>query len=869
MNANAGSASLSCGVAEMATTTELSLPRHLTALPGQPWAIWRWACLRGAGFPAKLVLRLAAPDCARAADELLRAERNVAQCRRHALDAVRLELDRSRGQDEERRKPLIHALRQLNKGGFLTSGTGVPQEVCQNLVSAQCQWEDAQKAFAAEFENGVNHISKEIRDTAADPLFCQAALLQNSTAYRQVLRSLTGGSSQKRSKERQYERFIANHLQRYTVKNDTIGFFGPIGWAKVTKNTRCISVRPGPNLVAASSIYFENWPIEALAQRVLQDPWLLPWLPPRLLPTVRLDHEFAYPHGKAPVRLTPDQIEILKLCDGERCAKEIARALMGDARSGILSEQKVYETLLELVALKVLIWTAEIPFDVHPEKRLRRLLERAEDGESRRCALEWLAELDRSRNQVQHAFGNPQELDHAIQNLESTFATITGGPTSRCGGEMYAGRTLIYQDCRRDVDMEIGAGLLESIADPMSLVLTSARWFSRRTATLCRDVFRQIYTSLVQASAGAPVTFLSFWKNAQPILLDPHARIFNSVVAELQERWSKILRIPQGERRVTYTSRELRPHVDVAFDASRPGWQMARYHSPDVMIAASSVEAVRQGDCLFVLGEVHMTENTIRDSMWVSQHPHPGELFEAIRSDLPEPRLIPVPRRGWPRVTNRSRSALSSPGDYFLEFAGDSLHYGPREETIAAASLTIEDSERGLVARTSDRAVCIDLLESVGDLLSMLSCEFLKILPPARYQPRITIDKMVICREMWSFGPQELDFIHHAGESERFLAARRWAVENHLPRFVFAKSPLEVKPFYVDFDSPVYVEILVTMIRRLLAGDPSASMTITEMLPGPGQMWLPDHAGNVYACELRMIARDLSVQALGAPAVTA
>jgi hypothetical protein len=844
----------------MATTTELSVPRHLTALPGQQWGIWRWACLRGAGFPANLVLRLAAPDCARAADELLRAERNVAERRREALDKVRLELDRSHGQDEECRKLLIRALQQLNKGGFLTSAADFPDDFRHKLLSAQSQLEDARKAFAAEFENGVNYISEEVREIAADPLFCQAALLQNSTAFRQVRRSLTSGSThQKRSKERQYEQFIANYLQRYSVKNDTIGFFGPIGWAKVTKNTRCISVRPGPNLVATSTIYFENWPIEAVAQRILQDQWLLPWLPPRLLPTVRLDHEFAHPHGKAPVRLTPDQIELLKLCDGERCAKEIARELMRDARSGILSEQKVYETLLDLVGLKVLIWTVEIPFDNYPENKLRRLLERAEDGESRQCALEWLAELERSRKWVQHAVGDPKELDQAIQNLECVFATITGGPTSRCGGEMYAGRTLIYQDCRRDMDMEIGPGLLESIADPMSLVLTSARWFSRRTAILCRDLFRRIYTSLVQASDGAPVTFLSFWKNAQPILLDPQARIFNSVVAELQKRWSDILQIPESERRVTYASSELRPHVDDAFEASRPGWQMARYHSPDVMIAASSVEAIRQGDCFFVLGEVHMTENTIRDSMWVSQHPHPEELFEAIRSDLPEPRLIPVPRRGWPRVTNRSRSSLSSPGDYFLEFAADSLHYGPRRETIAAASLTIEDSERGLIARTSDGAVCLDLVEAVGDLLSILSCEFLKILPRARHQPRVTIDKMVVCRETWSFAPQELDFIHHAAEAERFLATRRWVVENHLPRFVFAKSPLEVKPFYVDFDSPVYVEILVKMIRRLFTGDPSASLTMTEMLPGPGQMWLPDHAGNLYASELRIIARDLIV----------
>ena len=45
-----------------------TLPAHLFKLPGGDWAVWRWMALRGAGFPASEVLKLAAPECAAAAD---------------------------------------------------------------------------------------------------------------------------------------------------------------------------------------------------------------------------------------------------------------------------------------------------------------------------------------------------------------------------------------------------------------------------------------------------------------------------------------------------------------------------------------------------------------------------------------------------------------------------------------------------------------------------------------------------------------------------------------------------------------------------------------------------------------------------------
>jgi hypothetical protein len=67
-----------------------------------------------------------------------------------------------------------------------------------------------------------------------------------------------------------------------------------------------------------------------------------------------------------------------------------------------------------------------------------------------------------------------------------------------------------------------------------------------------------------------------------------------------------------------------------------------------------------------------------------------------------------------------------------------------------------------------------------------------------------------------------------------------------------------VKPFYLDLDSPVYVDIFAKVIRQVSRQpDANGSITLTEMLPTPDQTWLPDAEGHHYTSELRMTAVDL------------
>ena len=112
-------------------------------------------------------------------------------------------------------------------------------------------------------------------------------------------------------------------------------------------------------------------------------------------------------------------------------------------------------------------------------------------------------------------------------------------------------------------------------------------------------------------------------------------------------------------------------------------------------------------------------------------------------------------------------------------------------------------------------------------------------------------------REGWSVPAAQLP-----QRGERLAAFAR---DLGMPRRVFAKSPLERKPMYLDLDSPVLARILCRHARAAEAEEPGARMSFTEMLPAPQQCWLEDPVGERYVCELRVVAVD-AIQSRRAPA---
>jgi hypothetical protein len=130
------------------------------------------------------------------------------------------------------------------------------------------------------------------------------------------------------------------------------------------------------------------------------------------------------------------------------------------------------------------------------------------------------------------------------------------------------------------------------------------------------------------------------------------------------------------------------------------------------------------------------------------------------------------------------------------------------------------------------------------------------MLPATGHQPRVTIDDLVVAREQWHVPVAEMTFASRGGDLDRYVECQRWARDRGIPPLVFAKMPSEQKPTYVDLSSPLFVDVLARFDRRQHSLDPTATVTITEMLPAPTGAWLPGPDGERYTCELRLVAVD-------------
>ncbi len=163
---------------------------------GDRWRLWDQFALRGPGFPASGVLRLAPEGLAVAADRFVGVE-----------------------------------------------------------VLSGADWEAFEEVFGA----AVVSLAGVLQGIAGSGLFRSAVAWQN----RAVLRSGVGpflswvpSVAGRTSMPRQREELVAHYWQRFCVKNDTIGFFGPVGWGRWDLSGRGVVVDAGVGLVAGSEVFF-------------------------------------------------------------------------------------------------------------------------------------------------------------------------------------------------------------------------------------------------------------------------------------------------------------------------------------------------------------------------------------------------------------------------------------------------------------------------------------------------------------------------------------------------------------------------------------------------------------------------------------
>jgi hypothetical protein len=858
LNQQDGGGSATIDYTNDSAQVQTDLPPHLVPLGSGRWALWRTMALRGAGFPAAEVFKLSAPETASIADRLIEIEAEIMAARSALIDSLKSDLKKV---ETGQRQVLNKAMLRIRQGRMpeLPESSERQRALMEKLSLAGQRLETLTTEFRQSFEMSLDRISSVIRELASGERFHEAIVWQNRNAYQRAAGSLLRQTTDKASRNsmfRQHEELFANYLQRYCVKNDTIGFFGPVGWADFSEQDETITVRPGATLLATRNLFFESWGVDLLSATLAQNSSLKPWTAPRVMPFIYVQQGVLYLPGGVAQKINASELTVLQECDGERTAKELAAGLVHDPAFELKSEDAVYALLDSLKSKGLIAWTLEVPLGNRAERELRKRLDRIGDEPVRRAALERVDELEAARNAIAAAAGDAEKLDHALNELDETFSRLTGEAPTRGAGQSYAGRTLVYEDCRRDVEVTLGPEILKALEQPFALLLDSARWITYEVSERYRKAFQNIYAELVKKTGSPIVSATEFWMKADAITRKGRAKLAEGVVPDFQKRWAEILSPPLGEKSVAYTTEQLEPRVKKAFAAPRPGWHVARYHSPDLMIAATGPEAIRRGDYQLVLGEMHIASNNLNTSVFIPQHVQPEKLYQAIESDLPDKRLVLVPPKYWPELTARTSFDFVPSKDYRLLTAHDSCGI-EKSRALPIGSLVVEATGGGLVVRTRDNSVRFDIIEAFAEMLIGLSINFFNMLPPHRHAPRITIDRLIVCRETWRFTPSELQFAFEKDEAARFLAVRRWRREQGLPRFLFFKSKIERKPCYLDLDSPIYINIFSKIIRRTKESSEANSLiALTEMIPDHEQAWLPDIEGNRYTSELRLVAVD-------------
>lgn len=760
-------------------------------LPGTKWSLWREVVLRAPGFPAGGVELLASPELARAADRF-----------------------------NER---------------------------------------DGEASYADVFGAGMKRLNSRILRLASDERFGAALAWQNhrvfETAIAPMLRDARGGDVRRNSKHRQHEELLASYWQRYCVKNDTVGFFGPVGWGVLDPRASVTRLSAGPGLVASSEVFFEPWVIDQLARAIAAEPGMAEWVPPRMLPFVRIEGAHAVGPARVPVELARSELATLQRCTGRRAARDIADEVIGLVPD-VATREDVYAIIARLGRKRLLTWKLELPATPHPERHLRRFLQQAGDQELAAGGLARLDALEAARDAARQASGGDVAgFVAALRDLDTVFTAVTGAPPSRRAGQAYGGRTLIYHDARRDIGLVLGADFVAAL-EPLGLVLDSARWLTSRFATRLQAMLADVATRMPAGAGG--LSLAAFWFECLPVIHRSAPAIISELQQEFQRRWAGILRAPAGARRVRLEAAALRDRVDSAFAAPAYGWSAGRYYSPDLMVAASGIDAVNRGDFDVVLGEMHLAIPACRHNCFVTQHPSPGDLLECLAIDFPGPRLLPVtPREDQDRLTVRTHSALTRDMDYLVALTVMTADPG-RPRLVDAAALTVEAGPDG-PAVTIPGGPAFPVIDVFAELLVQLFMNSFALLPGMPHQPRVSIGRLVIARETWRFDASRIAFASLRDEADRYAAARAWRDATGLPRRVFVKAPGEVKPFYADFDSVVSVTILARSLRRLQErpeGSPPAWIAVSEMLPAAEDLWLTDAEGQRYTSEIRIVAVD-------------
>jgi Lantibiotic dehydratase, N terminus len=469
-----------------------------------------------------------------------------------------------------------------------------------------------------------------------------------------------------------------------------------------------------------------------------------------------------------------------------------------------------------------------LPLGPWPEEDARSRIESIADAATRERAETGLARLEGARERI--AAASRDELAPALEAFDALFEELVGEPPAPALGLAGGGRTPVYMDSMRDLDVDLGPGLVAELAASLAPLLESSRWLCGRSFELGCGLMTEAVGS------GGPRPLAPLFGKVFAALRDM-PRLLAPEHDELQRRWADLLGDPD---RATIGER-----ARARFSDYGPAWPISVFHSPDIQIAATDVEAVKRGEYRIVIGDYHPGTNPLAQGVFSYRHPDRRRFLEAWGSDVGTPTIYPWPPRA-PQVpmTARLMPAPNLPGDIVVLPPMPQVRALRGSRVVSVADLLV-DGDTITDREGSFRAPLHALFWAPMIVATVFSYE---PFPKVKHMERITLGRTVLRRESWriSVGDCPTD---PAG-----VAA--WASDHGMPRRLFVRLSAERKPTYLDVESPVLARGFCRQIRRR-ADAPDELVAVSEMLPSPEDCWL-ELNGERYTSELRLAAVDLT-----------
>jgi hypothetical protein len=391
------------------------------------------------------------------------------------------------------------------------------------------------------------------------------------------------------------------------------------------------------------------------------------------------------------------------------------------------------------------------------------------------------------------------------------------------------------------------------------LVLDSGRWLAARIGAECLGRFEEYFERKQRRRGGDVVPLADLLALAtRDFYTDARTPpVAASAVAEFQRRWRRVLGVSSDVSRLGLAVADIAAKVADEFASPPPAWTAGLVHSPDVMIAAPSIESINRGGYRFVLGELHLGFNTIESRALVEQSPDKPRLLAMAEAVARGRRVVAVAPRAWGGVTARTSppSALVSPTNVYWAMGSDDVSHLP-VAPLPVAALSVARVDGELIVRCADGGDAFPLSQVIGDYVSGATVNAFRLLPPARHTPRISIGRLVVMRETWRLPLRRCAWAFQLDERRRYLQLREWLDRHRVVRRAFYSVSVEAKPTMVDFTSVPLVNVMASAVRRAARADPKGEVIISEMCPDPDEAWLTDAAGERYSSELRMLVVD-------------